>query len=421
MAVDTFYPVAGANSPVDGRVERGIVDETFSTIRNAATGAAQVAESSVGAPEITSSATTDQFRQLNRTIYTFDTSSIPTSATIISATLSLYGTDKNNSLGGSPEIDIVGATPASTDTLVGSDYAQLGSTVFASKTYADWSTSSYNDFTLNASGLANITKGGISKFGARVNWDTDDSFGGVWASLADVRFNHYMADQTGTDNDPKLVVEYIDQSSSVSPSLSPSSSGSHSASSSISPSPSSSLSPSSSVSKSSSSSSSPSMSPSSSSSVSPSISPSFSNSASVSPSPSAGYSLYSRQYNTTLPTTDSDLSTLYTEDEEDDVAERDNVRVGQIGSNTYMLHQFKKFVGSNSECKVEWEGRSTLAASSSPIYLQIYNHTSGWETIDSNSTVAANTDFEMEKNIPSLTNYKDSQNVVACRVHQLAI
>lgn len=209
MAVTaTFYPVAGANSPVDGTVQRGIVDETLTAIRSGAGQTANVTNASVGAPEITTSSTTNQFRQLTRVIYTFDTSSIPVSATIESATLSLFGVSKNNSLGGSPEIDIVAATPPATNTLAASDYGQLGSTVFASKTYAGWSTSAYNDFTLNANGIANITKGGVSKFGARVNWDTDNSFTGTWASLSDVRFNHYMADQTGTDNDPKLVVVY---------------------------------------------------------------------------------------------------------------------------------------------------------------------------------------------------------------------
>lgn len=203
----TEYPVAGANSPVDGRVYRGPVNETFGTIRAGAgsTGDATVANDN--AIFLLATTTSNQYQFLCRSGYTFDTSDLTSSATISSAVLSIYGSGKSNALG-SPGLDIVAFTPAATNDIAAADYAQFGTTVYATKAYADFSTSAYNDFTLDANGRANISKTGISKFGATLTWDTANSFTGAWASGAISTFQAYFADQTGTSNDPKLVVTY---------------------------------------------------------------------------------------------------------------------------------------------------------------------------------------------------------------------
>jgi len=157
-------------------------------------------------------------------------------------------------------------------------------------------------------------------------------------------------------------------------------------------------------------------------SLSPSASASPSISPSVSPSPSTGYSDYTREYNTILPTNDNDLGTYYSDQEESDVSTSNNVRVGQVGSAQYMIHQYKSFVGQRNYCDIKVELQSTLAGSSATIYLQIYNRNSStWETLDSNSTVPADTDFTFLYSLSSLTNYKDSRNVICVRVYQLAI
>lgn len=84
-----------------------------------------------------------------------------------------------------------------------------------------------------------------------------------------------------------------------------------------------------------------------------------------------------------------------------------------------MVHQFKDFVGSNTGCNLNFEGKSTLAPSTSTVYLQIYNrNTPTWETVDSDNTANADTDFIMSANIADLTNYKDGSNVISCRVYQ---
>ncbi len=123
-----------------------------------------------------------------------------------------------------------------------------------------------------------------------------------------------------------------------------------------------------------------------------------------------------------LPTDNADLEVNYTAQDKTDVSTKNDVRVGQNGAQETMIHQFKDYVGTRTNCRLEWQGQSTLAASSSTIRLQIYNQiTPGWETVASNTTAAANTDFDMTADISDLTNYKDGSNVISCRVYQTAL
>lgn len=266
-----------------------------------------------------------------------------------------------------------------------------------------------------------------------IAWDRDNT-GSTLTGQSIKSFNGSTWSDYDNPNDQWFEEYGNSGSSSVSPSasasgsasLSPSSSASKSASASLSPSastsasPSPSLSPSGSASKSASASVSASESKSASASGSASLSPSSSASASVSASPSEGYSLYTRGDEVTLLVDTSDLETSYTDAEELKVSERDKIYVSQTGAAQYILHQFKKFVGDNTTCKVEVELKSTLAPTSSTIYLQIYNKLTGWETLTTNNTFPADTNLEMEKRIPDLTNYKDDHGVVTCRVYQLA-
>ncbi len=202
----TAFPAAGSNSPVDGLVQRGSVNETFSTIRS---GAGNVAADTTTTLEalLRGSNTSNQFDFLTRSIFCFDTSALTAPASISSAVISCFGVSKGNGLG-TADIHICGATPAATNTLASSDYGQLGSVSFANVAYASFSTSAYNDFTLNGSGVSNIDKTGISKFGYRLSWDINNSFGGTWGSFQSATLYSRAADQTGTSNDPTLTVTY---------------------------------------------------------------------------------------------------------------------------------------------------------------------------------------------------------------------
>ena len=206
----TTYPQAGSggsNVTCDGNVYRYNVDETFTAINTGSGHNADNTGTELWA-HLASSGTTNQFTSNYKAIATFDTSSIGANSTLQSATMSLYGSLKNASLG-PPDLHIAGATPASNNALVAADYGQVQTTSFGSITYANFSTSGYNDIALNSSGLSNINKTGISKFSFQLNWQINNSFTGTWDSWALSYMHSYSADQTGTTQDPKLVVTYL--------------------------------------------------------------------------------------------------------------------------------------------------------------------------------------------------------------------
>lgn len=118
---------------------------------------------------------------LSRASLPFDTSSIPDRAKITSATLRLRATQVNNGDNdGNDWLNVVGTTVASGTTLSASDYSLIGSSInnpTELATRIDISTMSANNYytwTLNASGIALIQKGGITKLGLRDGHDCLD-------------------------------------------------------------------------------------------------------------------------------------------------------------------------------------------------------------------------------------------------------
>lgn len=206
----TVYPDADPETTsTDGDANRASVDQTFTDIRSGA-GTGQDPAGTNGGPYLAASTTTDQFAQQNRYFGLFDTSSLDDDATVSAATLSIYGAAKSNNLG-SPEIVTVSSSPASNTNIVAADYAiaNFGSTEFASRlSYASFTTSAYNDISLNASGISNISLTGISKFGIISGWDFDNSFGGSWSSAAVSQMRFNTADVADTTTDPKLAITF---------------------------------------------------------------------------------------------------------------------------------------------------------------------------------------------------------------------
>lgn len=147
---------------------------------------------------------------LLRSATLFDTSAIGTD-TVSSATFSIYGKagtqDAMNDAYG--YVGVVSVAPASNTGWSSADItiSNWGTTQYATGIdITSWSTSGYNSYSFNASGISAINKTGISKFGLMhgreievQNWT-----GGSANSLV----LGYAADQTGTTNDPKLVVEH---------------------------------------------------------------------------------------------------------------------------------------------------------------------------------------------------------------------
>lgn len=205
----TQYPgTISATNPADGFVRREGVSESFATIR-AGAGNGAYPDNLINVVSLEASDVTDEYNTLGRIILCFDTSTLTTYAHVTGTTVSLYGwgTAKSDALG-TADLHIGSATPASTSNLVNADYNSVGTTSFGSIAYADYTTD-YNVVTLNASGIANLVKTGISSYSAQLSWDiNNDATGLVWASELVSRFYSYGSEQTGTANDPKLVVTY---------------------------------------------------------------------------------------------------------------------------------------------------------------------------------------------------------------------
>lgn len=394
-----------------------------------------------------------------RGLVKFDISSIPSNATIISAILTLWTSTDFSDRAGVVEVYRVlqawvenestwniyatghnWATAGCDNTTTDREASNIGTVSVAGPITIN----TQKDITLDVSKIQEMISGGgftNNGFLLKNSNESDWNGGHVFHST------NYAGDATKT---PKLVVTYIVPS----PSSSPSSSLSASPSSSISASPSSSPSPSSSVSASPSSSpsssvsaspsvtgspspsASPSSSPSSSasqtpsssvshsmsSSVSSSPSPSSSPSSSLSPSQAPGSGLFSKEAIATLPLTKENLAILYGEEDEDNVATDDAVRVSLTSlAGFFMIHQYRVINNNNKDdINVRVNLQSTLAPSSSPVYLQIWNVNTGlWQTLVYNNTEIADTDFDLEYLInTNVENYYDSDNEVALRVYQ---
>ena len=103
------------------------------------------------------------------------------------------------------------------------------------------------------------------------------------------------------------------------------------------------------------------------------------------------------------------------------MATEDTDYVDQTGTKEYMIHEFKDYIATAS-ASFRCIAKSTLAPSSSTVYLQLYNRTTTtWDTIDSDNVASADTDFTLQSSVPDLTNYKDGNNVVSARIYQEAL
>lgn len=154
--------------------------------------------------------TTDYWFRLSRGIFLFDTSSL-SGKKITSAIFSIYGAYKVDQLDIAPNINIYSVSPASNDALVAEDYSSLGTTAYCDTaiTYANWDASGYNNFTLNSTGLAAISKTGITKIGLRnANYDVANIVPSTWLSYKSAELRFYCAEK-GESTKPKLTVTYL--------------------------------------------------------------------------------------------------------------------------------------------------------------------------------------------------------------------
>ena len=212
MAVKTFYPDADPETTsVDGPVwQTTDAGDTFANLC-AAAGTNSDDDYWGDGIGITSHTDLNKWKIVSRTIVLFDTSSLPDNCTITSAVVSVCGYRKTDTLNITPDINIYSSAPASNTALASGDFDSLGSTPFCDTpiTYANWDDDDgWNTFTLNAAGLAAISKTGITKFGFRnANYDV----AGVtpaWSSNKVATILFYLADLGVSTAIPKLTVYY---------------------------------------------------------------------------------------------------------------------------------------------------------------------------------------------------------------------
>lgn len=210
----TKYPQSiGAGNPCDGAVIRiNAAGETWATIiAGAGTNVVQTDPYTLTGIFV-GSGSTNNFTELIRTIFCFDTSSLTSGATISAATFSFYGVSivQNANISPAPDVNIYSSSPASTSSLANGDYSNLGSTSFSTAiAFGSFNTSGYNAFALNASGISNISKTSISTFGARnANYDVAASTPTYSSTSQNDRITGHFSTGSGASPDPKLVVTY---------------------------------------------------------------------------------------------------------------------------------------------------------------------------------------------------------------------
>lgn len=138
---------------------------------------------------------------IERGFFNFDTSSIGGSSIITAVTFNLYGLAKS---GAGRAYNIF--TSTCSNPVVKEDFDLVGSTALSDTAIlqADWSTTGYNIWTLNATGLSAINKTGTTKL---VIMETLKDVANV-TPVDDVSVTYSTYQQSGTSQDPYLEVTY---------------------------------------------------------------------------------------------------------------------------------------------------------------------------------------------------------------------
>ncbi len=159
---------------------------------------------------VQSDVVSNNWEKTNRPIFCFDTAAL-SGETVSAATFSIRGqTLTADPFSGDLALGVYEPSPGNPAVLAAGDYNSFNATAL-SDTAIDfnsaWLTGAYNDFPLNASGIAAInTAGGITNLGCREkNYDVAAT-APTWVSFAFARCRGYYSWQ-GT-NEPKLVVTF---------------------------------------------------------------------------------------------------------------------------------------------------------------------------------------------------------------------
>lgn len=218
FTISTFYPDPAAEvTSVDGYVRSAIGAGSTWAQNHDATSGTLVDDSSATMQTYSGQGGAANPFYIDRLATLFDTSSIPDTDTITAATYSLYVSSVSDSDNdGNDFITVVTSNPASNTALVVDDYDQIGDAISNPTEQVDTgqrkdcssiSVAAYLDFTLNSTGRGNISKTGVTKFGAREGHDVlNDAVNAGSDTLTGIQVA--SADDTSGTKDPKLVVTH---------------------------------------------------------------------------------------------------------------------------------------------------------------------------------------------------------------------
>ena len=151
---------------------------------------------------------TNQWSWLYRPFLVFDTRQLPDTATVTALKIRLYGYVKE-AVGNSPSLNIYQFSPTDKWDIDETDFVNYGTTAFSTTiAYADWQLEAWNDFELDANGIAEISLTDLTVFGAReVNFDVGASTP-TWAQGNRSAIQWYGPVIGTLEKCPQLVVTY---------------------------------------------------------------------------------------------------------------------------------------------------------------------------------------------------------------------
>jgi hypothetical protein len=177
MPAITHWGTTSTFTPsMDGYINNAVGSVSWSTMRDAVNGTAITDTGVNNQTYLKATTTTDEWNNTHRSVFLFDTNTLPDGDAITAATFKFASGYKDDSFGASAVL--VASNPTGDSGLVVADYSRFTFTDQAARlAYASVNTGGtvVNEMALNATGLGNISKTGITKFGVVDSYDADDS------------------------------------------------------------------------------------------------------------------------------------------------------------------------------------------------------------------------------------------------------
>lgn len=167
---------------------------------------------------VTASTTTDEYTQAGFPGLLFDTSTIPSDATVSAVTLKITGALKGDEfpLGTGANLVVTGFAPADGGTFVAGDFKNTGTTNYGSLAYSSFNAAGANTITLDTSC---VTKAGLTKLSVMFADMFSGTLSASWASGAQTYVNFYSAETATAADRPLLTVTYTEASGAVTTSM----------------------------------------------------------------------------------------------------------------------------------------------------------------------------------------------------------